>query len=746
MKNKILIILLLVGFVLALYLINVNVNTDGFWRMTGLTVSEEEVAEQVEVQEKPEVVEEPPVEESAEELPIEGPVEELVEEINETVGTIEENNKTIEEISITETNVTEVNVTKKITDEIIIDEIIEVPENVTESNITEIENEIIITIQQQAVIGEPVKWVKKIDPEETGKTIVELPGPAENIKVKKIKTGKEEDITSEVNINGEEGNFLFNFILSFLRGGSITGRAVEEPGAENEKKEKVEVEIEVEDDVEYVIEYETEAPISSEEERGKGKRITISGPDDLHYENVLAYTELTEEAEQSSIRLYRTTNGTKELTKIITYDKNENGLVDYIEWNVESLSEQVYELVIEISDAEHLDENREFISDIYNEVFELDDIWSETIGEGEYVRVTFKQALTKERDITIYPRIISGDPRVEVYEVESSELIAEFTNLIDNEYNKVYLTNLQGQQDKFDLRIVDGEVEFDHIIDPVQEFFENCAAMQNQWTQTTWYTTGGECDTENSGVQEDETLQGSDFSLVGEDDVNISFYWRVANHDAAASEYIAMSISNDSGANWVEIWRFTALIANDNSFGIANVTLEDKITFTAAMALKVSCGGGNNENCFFDNINVTSYETVDTTAPTIDMVSPTNNTNTTNLNIPVNYTVADAAYCQWSNDSGVTNKSLTCGANVTGQVWDQGSNTVIIWANDTTGNENFTSITFTLDTTAPVLDIVYPTNNTNTTNINIPVNYTVSGATYSCELHCKRSNILPMEQ
>ena len=69
-----------------------------------------------------------------------------------------------------------------------------------------------------------------------------------------------------------------------------------------------------------------------------------------------------------------------------------------------------------ITKAEHLDSNREFISDIFNEVRELDDIWSETIPSNDYVRVTFEIPLDSLRDITLYPRVVSGNPKIEVYE------------------------------------------------------------------------------------------------------------------------------------------------------------------------------------------------------------------------------------------------------------------------------------------------------------------------------------------
>lgn len=145
---------------------------------------------------------------------------------------------------------------------------------------------------------------------------------------------------------------------------------------------------------------------------------------------------------------------------------DENGLVTCIQWVVPHLSNQTFEFVIEISEAVHLDEDREFISDIYDETFALDNVWSEAIPENHYIRVSFEQNLTSDKDITLFPRTVSGAPRVEVYGVNSTDLIASFDSLNDNQYNKVYLSNLVGEQDTFDLLVVGGSIELDHIIDP----------------------------------------------------------------------------------------------------------------------------------------------------------------------------------------------------------------------------------------------------------------------------------------
>ncbi len=251
----------------------------------------------------------------------------------------------------------------------------------------------------------------------------------------------------------------------------------------------------------YIIEYETPPPEALEEAIEKGKKIIITGPETLHYKEVIAYTYLEREVSSEKIKLYwireenyieeiqagkinQTINKTitqavtgtrqvREEVNITKYDINNNSLIDYVEWVVPNLSSQTYELIIEISGAEHLDENRTFISDIYEEVRELDGNWSEEIPDKDYVRVTFEQNLTRENDITLYPRILAGNPRILVYEENKTEIIAEFTFLLDEEYNKVYLTNLSESenysQDVFDLRVLGGAIEIDHIIDPTYQ-------------------------------------------------------------------------------------------------------------------------------------------------------------------------------------------------------------------------------------------------------------------------------------
>ncbi len=186
--------------------------------------------------------------------------------------------------------------------------------------------------------------------------------------------------------------------------------------------------------------------------------------------------------------------GNKEI-EFTVLDLNNDSIIDEINWTIDNLnSEQTY-IIIVITKAEHLDNNRTFISDIYDSVKGQDDVWSESINDGEYVRVTFEKNLTNENDITIWPRIVSGNPKVEIYEIEGNVKIAEFSSINQNEYNKVYLTTLNGSQDTFDLRIMGGSLEFDHIIDPIISNFTDSAATGTISTNVAAPTTVGSLNT-----------------------------------------------------------------------------------------------------------------------------------------------------------------------------------------------------------------------------------------------------------
>jgi len=121
--------------------------------------------------------------------------------------------------------------------------------------------------------------------------------------------------------------------------------------------------------------------------------------------------------------------------------------------------------IVIIIKATHLDVNYNFVSDIYNDVKEKDNNWSEPINDGEYVRVTFERTLNKSNDITIFARS-NGLSRIEVFTQNNGTLITRFEQVSDENWYQVYLYNLSDSYSTFDLRTVGDSVEYEYIIDP----------------------------------------------------------------------------------------------------------------------------------------------------------------------------------------------------------------------------------------------------------------------------------------
>ncbi|MEK6760414.1 MAG: hypothetical protein AABX93_00665, partial [Nanoarchaeota archaeon] len=127
----------------------------------------------------------------------------------------------------------------------------------------------------------------------------------------------------------------------------------------------------------------------------------------------------------------------------------------------------------------------------------------------------------------------------------------------------------------------------------------------------------------------------------------------------------------------------------------------------------------------------------DVTAPSLNITTPAAN-DTIVRNTTVNYTASGGVASAWySNDSYSVNLSLGSGGvftNITNITWSQGVHSVRVYVNDTAGNLNESSITFTIDSVAPALNITGPVANaTNTTDTGVDANFTIVDATTSID-------------
>ncbi|MBR9679148.1 MAG: hypothetical protein GON13_02685 [Nanoarchaeota archaeon] len=221
----------------------------------------------------------------------------------------------------------------------------------------------------------------------------------------------------------------------------------------------------------FEIVYSTPAPVKKEflliNNSNLVKNVLVSSVFE-GYENVSVSTNVPT---KTRFRIYEISNNSPvDITNNSDYNISLNNSV--LSWIIPYLINQTFRVVIEITNAMHLDENYSLISNVFEEVKELDDAWSEPIYENEFLRVIFEQNLTAINDITVYVRNNqSFNTLIEVYYFNTSKKITEFPIIISEKYYKIYLIGMEGSHNTFDLRIVndDSEIaflEFNHVIDP----------------------------------------------------------------------------------------------------------------------------------------------------------------------------------------------------------------------------------------------------------------------------------------
>ncbi|MBX4212008.1 right-handed parallel beta-helix repeat-containing protein, partial [Candidatus Pacearchaeota archaeon] len=569
-------------------------------------------------------------------------------------------------------------------------------------------------IQGPAEVGKPVVWKKEVH----GKKDLVLPKQAEKIKANKI--GLEDEVKCK----------------------------------ENNKQEDKELSCESSD---YEISYETPAPTLTQEVISPThKRITIHGPETIHYSNVSSSESISETADVNSIKLYWIVNGTRQEHPFTAKDTNNNSLIDTIEWVVPHLSDQVFEIII-ITKAEHLDQNKSFISEIYGQVHALDGVWSESIPDTHYVRITFERSLTKDNDISIYPRVISGTPKIEVYEKDKDILITQFADIQDNQYNKHYLSGLQGIQDTFDLRIVGGTVEFDHIIDPSTGFLvpnpTNNPGTNGTLTETT-FTLSTSSTTSNAITAKLNISDNSCALFTGSATVDafvivnftIPAYASInrilitAESNVTATDRKDLALFNFSSSKWLRVNTSlsAANIENVSYFNITSALVTNFVSNNIVQVMVYANGTASNNLCVdFISANVT-YEQ----SPVVTLRVPANGTTVSIANMSFNGTFTD--------DTGLSNATLyiwnsTSLVNTTFRAISSTGNstniTVILpragtyfWnyrVADTQNNYAFATNNYTLiyqsgDTTPPQVTILSPENRTYVRLQGVPFVFNVS--------------------
>ncbi len=494
-------------------------------------------------------------------------------------------------------------------------------------------NLFIKTVRGQIKLGQPVKWVKNVSLDLPEQVTIPLPKEAENVSVRKIRRVEERE--TRVNLIGVTGDVIFSQgdfklfsplknLLSLISGFAVgdiaqdttenLSEAVEavlqDDSAEN-LSEVVEVILQ-DNATSYTIEYYTSAPQSFEYEKSYGKQVIVSGPDELNYTDVLSFTNISEKfrvGEESKIKVYWKEEG--EYVDFDAYDLDSNVYLDYLEWTTPHLSNQTFEIIL-ISKAEHLDENRVYLNDLYEVVRELDGNWSEAINAGEYVRVTFDVNLTHENEILIYPRVLNGSPSIHMYEGNQEEVFAYSDLLVSDQYNPLSLSNLANGQNVFDLQVIEGVIELDQIIDPLA--YSNASAGSTVLQASS-------CMLDNSSTQQYE--YATNCAGVYPGSCGSGSNDRVSCNDAAYEETAMLNVA--SAAN-----RYSGILLNVSNSSITNC-LNISSVFLCYEWWK--SGANTLANCAIqvDTDGGSSFSTVSTTCPAASANPGVTCTNVTSL-------------------------------------------------------------------------------------------------------------------
>lgn len=208
-------------------------------------------------------------------------------------------------------------------------------------------------------------------------------------------------------------------------------------------------------------------------------------------------------------------------------------------------------------------------------------------------------------------------------------------------------------------------------------------------------------------------IQGLNYSAICDNDG--SAYTASYNPSAPAYPFTATNVNFVTGyqngayssSDQLNILSVTTQAITNNTLAQFNHT----ISASSNTAYNWSCQAG-------DSFGVTGMGTNRTIflnfAPLISIVYPTATTYSSVTQL--NYTVSDnnLQNCWYTLNSGVTNTSITCGNNVSGLAATPGGNTWTVYANDTTGNSNSSTVIFSIGNNWTYCQ---PTNNVTFLNI-----------------------------
>lgn len=217
-----------------------------------------------------------------------------------------------------------------------------------------------------------------------------------------------------------------------------------------------------------------------------------------------------------------------------------------------------------------------------------------------------------------------------------------------------------------------------------------------------YYGTASECQTGTYSDNDDLS-----FEVVGESSGDLTSYSMNTSQPITRISHVSWTENGVSAENKIEvelsvdngnIWNS---ITNGGSLSgfTAGSNLIYRILFSAATPSSLS----------IMDLNVT-WES----PPTIEIFYPGTyvyNSEITKMNYSISYSSGSTlTSCWYSLDSGATNTTINCGDDITGISSVDGENVWTIYARDSSGLEGQKSVTFSVDTSAPVITFINQTN------------------------------------
>ena len=529
--------------------------------------------------------------------------------------------------------------------------------NITEANATLEINE---TLDQEfAEIGKPVKWRKTINLNKNATNItINLTSYASNIRLNKIINNQKHEI-------------------------SKVKEKAKEFGLQSLENKEIVVEEEIKD---LEIEYETPAPIKTEQILDNNKKkITVSS--DVSYQNILTYTTLETEAIKENIKLYWL-NPEKQQINFVAFDKNDNNLIDYIEWITPHLSTQ--EFIVETVSVSGDDTNLT--------IWDTTDATLKNVYEPIYFYANFTNITSKQS--------INGSDINCTFSENSTGSWISTINMTFNTTTLLY--------------------EYNQSFSIVNASYYNISCTIN-WTQTLSATDMFQIGWLNI------TITLSNYNISTNRNMTLSGHINKSDGSNVTDHNISIYLNGDKlyydATNKLLTTTLTNYLPNTTSYG------DYAYNFTSPSTDGVHKIIVNLTYSGIDASNNISF-LVNSTPPTVNLDLPANGTAQKDGNVTFKYTpkngIIDTCILygnfngSWSANTTQTSltseQQQTIYLNLTNgtYIWN-------VWCNNTLGNaaSNATNFTITIDTIQPSITLNNPIYNYNLSSTFVNFNWTV---------------------